>query len=212
MGSETTGSREENQKQTGTTVSETGFGSRQHDIPPAPVGSLAPTKWPVYLEATVSAPLRPWIDYVNYHNRQDNTAELMRVPQPVAREIHLAAERISVCAQPPSSEEIVRWLTSLAGVFCASVPESDGLLLYARALAGINRTGLKQGIDKLIRTHRWPRLPFPAELIEASSAYHDVVQMYAGKVYDAAHALHGSHGPAIMQSLPFNENQEESTA
>lgn len=69
---------------------------------------------------------------------------------------------------PASDEEMLRTLEKMAEMFQVSVPEADGLELYLAALRELPRPAFVKAREALLREHRWPRLPYPVDFIEAA--------------------------------------------
>jgi len=119
-----------------------------------------------------------------------NDLELLRqVPQIVAEEISCKSMILSSLCKTPDIAVLLEWLEKLASVFSAPLPEEDGLLLYAEALDGYGEIGLREGIKQIIKRHRWPRLPFPAELIEYTQGPDSVAKIWRDQVHSAANKL-----------------------
>lgn len=73
------------------------------------------------------------------------------------------------CA-PPSKEVIIKTLAGMAALF--SAPPVDQLVidLYIAALSRLPRTVFLEAREKLLLSHKWPRLPTPADFVEAGAA------------------------------------------
>lgn len=85
-----------------------------------------------------------------------------------ADSIHADVTQLEALRAPASDEEILKTLQKLAEMFQVSVPEPDGLELYIAALKPVPRIAFVKARETLTRTHKWPRLPYPAEFIEAA--------------------------------------------
>jgi hypothetical protein len=64
-------------------------------------------------------------------------------------------------------DEIVVRLLALANVLSVSVPEGDGLALYVMAIHDLPLLGHIRAQEKIIATLKYPRMPLPAEYLEA---------------------------------------------
>lgn len=169
----TTGSQGENKGRTGQHLSVTGSDlplpgiTGMHALPERllPMVRLV-TRLPPYLTQIVNEHEMLWIDYISSVKGTNATEDLRQVPQIVAEELGGKAEMLRSMLATPAAERLVDWLTKLASVFTAPLPDTEGLLLYIDALQGQSEIALREGIKQIIKVHRWPRLPFPAELIE----------------------------------------------
>jgi hypothetical protein len=70
--------------------------------------------------------------------------------------------------QPASRDTIIKALAGMAEAFQVDLPEAIGLEIYVAALHDLPRPALMAAVQSLVRSHKWPRLPFPAEFIEAA--------------------------------------------
>jgi len=89
-------------------------------------------------------------------SKQDARQELLRALQ--------GAER---ALSPARDTEIIAGLTALAEAFQVTLPGNTGLDLYVMALKDISGPAFKRAIGVLVKDHKWPRLPFPADIREA---------------------------------------------
>ena len=135
----------------------------------------------------------------------------------VLAEVEQAGGKVADALEPQPLEKIIASLVTLAQVFSAPVPEEDGLLLYADALSKTPALALRLGIRDLITKHMWPRLPFPAEVLEAARPYHQILDHYQTKIskahrqlcaFDAANMQITFDPPASMQYDHNLNNQE----
>lgn len=67
-----------------------------------------------------------------------------------------------------SREKIADVIGSIAEMLQVSVPSTMGLKLYFHALKDLPAYKFEAAALKLIKTHKWPRLPLPADFIEAA--------------------------------------------
>jgi hypothetical protein len=77
----------------------------------------------------------------------------------------------------PSPNEIGRALAAMAQMFGVPVPEPTGLALYELALSDLSATAFKLGCRAVLKTHKWPRLPYPAEIIEQAKTHQSMIEM-----------------------------------
>lgn len=67
-----------------------------------------------------------------------------------------------------SREKIADVIGSMAEMLQVTVPSTTGLKLYFHALKDLPTYKFEAAALKLIKTHKWPRLPLPADFIEAA--------------------------------------------
>ena len=82
-------------------------------------------------------------------------------------------------------------LAAIASMLQVELPDEMGLQLYAAALSDVSIHGLRQSARSIIKTHKWPRLPYPSELIE-EARYHDAeIRMWQDQMRRALIAFEG---------------------
>ena len=69
---------------------------------------------------------------------------------------------------PASPQEITSSLEVVAEVFRAPLPEKQAFKLYVAVLQDLPALAFKEACRQIVRTHRYPNLPLPAEFIEAA--------------------------------------------
>lgn len=87
-----------------------------------------------------------------------------------------------------SKEKIADAIGSIAEMLQVSVPSTIGLKLYFHALKELPEYKFEAACLKLIRTHKWPRLPLPADFIEAAKDERQEVAVFKIRL-DSAHRL-----------------------
>lgn len=65
----------------------------------------------------------------------------------------------------------------MAQMFNVPVPEPTGLALYELALSDLSALAFRQGCRSILRVHKWPRLPYPAEIIEQAQTHQDMLRI-----------------------------------
>jgi hypothetical protein len=75
-----------------------------------------------------------------------------------------------------SEEVIIKTLAGMADAFQVDLPERVGLEIYVAALRDLPRPALVAAVQSLVRTHKWPRLPYPADFIEAAQPELDALK------------------------------------
>lgn len=84
--------------------------------------------------------------------------------------------RLDDLALPASDPAIIKTLSALADVFQVTLPDDLGLEIYVTALRSIPRPAFVRAREQLVLTHKWPRLPYPSEFIEAGKEETDRIE------------------------------------
>lgn len=97
----------------------------------------------------------------------------MRRPIPVSsdeakRSLTHALALVRGAFAPASPQEITSSLEVVAEVFRAPLPEKQAFKLYVAVFQDIPAVAFKEACRQIVRTHRYPNLPLPAEFIEAA--------------------------------------------
>lgn len=86
---------------------------------------------------------------------------------------HAALTRLATDYQdylvPADPEDIIKAIEKVAMVFQVTVPDEDGLLIYAAVLSELSTPMLKRAVVEVCRTHKYKTLPLPAEFLAAAS-------------------------------------------
>lgn len=122
-------------------------------------------RWPPYLTQIVNAHAVRWIDWLSQTDKTQALTE--REHASATQYLCLAIGELEANTKPMPPEKIIDGLEKMASVFSAPLPDGDGLILYVGALQDLGRCALYEGMRTCIKTHKWPRLPFPAEILEA---------------------------------------------
>lgn len=77
-----------------------------------------------------------------------------------------AQRRVSEALRPCTLKEIERMLDHLALGIGAHPPADERLTLYVNALQYLGNVPLKSAFQMVVRVHRWPSLPLPADIIQ----------------------------------------------
>lgn len=72
--------------------------------------------------------------------------------------------------RPADDEAVIAILAGLAETFQQPLPDDGGLEMYIAALKTVPGVALKDAAGKVVLTHKWPRLPYPSEILEAAEA------------------------------------------
>ena len=95
----------------------------------------------------------------------------------VARDDYVKAKhRIELGLTKLPLEDRLQLIEGVASIFQTSVPTDGGLITYAEALEELGRTPLREGARAIVRSHKWPRLPFPAEMLDACQPFQNIMQ------------------------------------
>jgi hypothetical protein len=76
-----------------------------------------------------------------------------------------AHRRVSEALRPSTHKEIEKMLDHLALGIGVHPPADDRLTLYIKALEYMGNGPLKNAFVLVVRTHRWPKMPLPADII-----------------------------------------------
>jgi hypothetical protein len=76
--------------------------------------------------------------------------------------IHDWSERIGPLAD---RKFIANMIDQMAALFGSKMPERAGLEMYFQLLEEYPEALLRQAAREVARTHKWPRLPYPADFI-----------------------------------------------
>ena len=85
-----------------------------------------------------------------------------------AQELTLALAATQQALPLVTREKIADALRTFAEMLQCSVPMADGLKLYFYALQDMPYYKFQYACMSLVKTHKWPRLPLPADFIEAA--------------------------------------------
>lgn len=84
-----------------------------------------------------------------------------------AEELTLALSDAQQALPPLTKEKIADALNSFAEMLQCPVPKPAGLKLYFHALQDMPYYKFQAACLNLIKTHKWPRLPLPADFLAA---------------------------------------------
>jgi hypothetical protein len=87
--------------------------------------------------------------------------------------------------RPPTDEYILKTLAGLAEAFQVDLPERVGLEIYVAALRDLPRPAFKAAVKEIVRRHKWPRLPYPADFIEAAQPELDSLKSDRSRIFNA---------------------------
>jgi hypothetical protein len=58
------------------------------------------------------------------------------------------------------------------------LPETQGLKIYVSVLSELPSAAFKEACRKLVKTHRYPNMPVPAEFFEAASKASETLNVW----------------------------------
>lgn len=99
-----------------------------------------------------------------------------------ARDLKAVRDGVSTVITTVTKEKIADALGSIAEMLQVSVPSPIGLKLYFHALKDMPAYKFEAACMSLIRTHKWPRLPLPADFIEAAQDERKDVDLFLAKL------------------------------
>jgi hypothetical protein len=91
----------------------------------------------------------------------------------------------SALMRPATDEYILKALAGLADAFQVDLPERVGLEIYVAALRDLPRPAFKAAVKAVVRRHKWPRLPYPADFIEAAQPELDSLKSDRSRIVTA---------------------------
>lgn len=184
IGSVITGSETGKRWSTGEQPGATGSGGRQLTNVSDPATTL-----PAELRTIELDSLRHWMEMpastlsweiLHYGEKNLETA---------ANAFALACSQVEQALPPVSREEIVDVLGSMAEMLQVSVPSTLGIKLYFGALKDMPSYKFKAAAFKLIKTHKWPKLPLPADFIEAAKDERKDLDQFITRLNRADHRV-----------------------
>lgn len=90
---------------------------------------------------------------------------------------------------PATAEEIASALEAIAQVFRAPLPEATGLKIYVSVLQDVPGLAFKEACRRIVKTHKYPNLPVPQDLIAAAASTTIVLEAWKTRLDMAANRL-----------------------
>jgi hypothetical protein len=125
-----------------------------------------PLGWIGSARQMLSVSTLQWIGTA-YHQRESPVGHTLGSLQIVIADIDRDADAIETWMRPATKATIIKTVEAMASLFQAPVPDDLGFDLYILALAQMPGPVFKAARNKLITTHKWPRLPLPADFVAA---------------------------------------------
>lgn len=91
-----------------------------------------------------------------------------------------------------SKQKIADVIGSIAEMLQVTVPSEMGLKLYLHALKDLPAYKFEAAALQLIKTHKWPRLPLPADFIEAAKDQRQDIEITRIKINAAKRQVDGA--------------------
>lgn len=190
ISSVTTGLVTEARKQIGERHGATGSGERQ--LTNAQTPSATEIVVPAELNSIASESVMQWIalpyDLMPWEMDNYPKYELEHAADMLTRALGNARHELPSVSQ----EKIADALGSIAEMLQVTVPSTTGLKLYLHALKDMPEYKFQAACLKLIKTHKWPRLPLPADFIEAAKSERKDVEIFMIKLSMAVQKVSGA--------------------
>lgn len=123
---------------------------------------------PAELKTIVPASALHWMtlpsDTMPWHLTHHSIEELQEASSALTH----AQEGVERALPLVSKQKIADVIGSIAEMLQVTVPSEMGLKLYLHALKDMPAYKFEAAALSLIKTHKWPRLPLPADFIEAA--------------------------------------------
>ena len=97
-------------------------------------------------------------------------------------------DALSEYAAPVGRPTVIKTIGALASLFQVPVPDDIGLDLYVLALSKMPAPVFNAARNKLVLSHKWPRLPVPADFIAAGEEDQKKIEVMR-LVLGSAHAF-----------------------
>lgn len=130
------------------------------DQPPAWMGSHG---------AMLNGLTLQWLDTVKRTFALELSALGSDLLHQVIRSIDEDRDKLEALMQPASKASIIKTISGFASMLQVPVPDDAGLDLYIMALARLPQPVFNAARNKLVMTHKWARLPTPADFVEAGA-------------------------------------------
>jgi len=163
IGSVITGLAKPSAEQTGVPAGATGSAT----LPGSP---RAPVLYPALkasVEPMLSALTKRWLATEYYKTTDQLIGHGSSLLQEVISTLDNDLATIEEAMRPAGKAEIIKTIEAMAALFQAPVPDGVGLDLYIMALARMPAPVFRAARNELVTTHKWPRLPLPADFVEA---------------------------------------------
>lgn len=165
IGSVITGLQKANPKQTGEQHGVIGY----EDLSslPMPRQSETPAELQTIIDDSVRRLINLAFAQTEYRGLEQDKSISSDLIERGAQELTLALSATQQALPLVTREKIADALRTFAEMLQCSVPMADGLKLYFYALQDMPYYKFQHACMSLIKTHKWPRLPLPADFIEA---------------------------------------------
>jgi len=158
--SETTGSATENPSSIGKQHGGTGLDVQSRKAIDG-INVVVPQTW---LLPIVNEELSCLVSLVNMRKQLPNSLTTEEAKQSLTH----ALFQVRGAFAPASPQEITSALEVVAEVFRAPLPERQAFKLYVAVFQDLPAVAFKEACRQIVRTHKYPNLPLPAEFINAA--------------------------------------------
>lgn len=136
---------------------------------------------PLWLRQIVNDSTNYLVSWLNRHRRlpENWTAEQARL------ELSPALLAVRRAQAPASLEEVASALEAIAQVFRASLPEKTGLKIYISVLQDMPCAAFKEACREVVKTHKYPNMPLPAQFIEAGKPTEEKILFWLERLENA---------------------------
>lgn len=166
---------------TGTQLGETGYAALPSTQSPGPQ-FLTPV--PGYLTGILTESNRSLLASIKERKLPGDMARYAAEQQ-----ITTMIEQVQQLQEPVSPDRVVKSLAAMASMFGAELPDEIGLMMYVRALDGIPHAVFTAAIEQVTRTHKYPRLPLPADINAAAQPKIELLDAVEKMLHVAAYRL-----------------------
>ena len=166
IGSVITGSQKANPKQIGEQRGVIGY----EDLSslPMPRQDGTPAELQTIIDDSVKRLINLALAQTEFRGLEQDNSISSDLNERGAQELTLALSATQQALPLVTREKIADALRTFAEMLQCSVPMADGLKLYFYALQDMPYYKFLHACMNLVKTHKWPRLPLPADFIEAS--------------------------------------------
>jgi hypothetical protein len=133
---------------------------------------------PTWLQPIVNEELSFLVSLVNMRKPLPNSLTTEEAKQSLTN----ALAQVRGSFAPASPQEITSALEVVAEVFRAPLPERQAFKLYVAVFQDIPAVAFKEACRHIVRTHKYPNLPLPAEFINAAQPIVEQMQTWDKRI------------------------------
>jgi len=105
------------------------------------------------------------------------------------RDLARARLRARRALDPADPAHVLDALEQLASAFQVSIPDQQGIKVYVATLQTVGVYALTQAVREVALHHKWPRLPYPAEILEHAASPQRLLTLWAERIERAIGVL-----------------------